>query len=59
MDHFKGGGIPLVLKGGGMKSISTEGGVGDGLLLCREGWEVVVIVNTTGLIGLSTEFLCV
>ena len=42
-----------------MKSISTEGGVGDGLLLCREGWEVVVIVNTTGLIGLSTEFLCV
>ena len=41
-----------------MKSISTEGGVGDsvitqggardGLLLRREGWEVVVIVNSTG-----------
>ena len=51
-----------------MKSISTEGGVGEcyypgraieGLLLRREGWEVVVIVNTTGLIGFSTEFLFV
>ena len=41
-----------------MKSISTEGGVGgrvvllrgvrDGLLLRREGWEAVAIVNTTG-----------
>ena len=43
-----------------MKSISTEGGVGGRVLLlkegcetdyyyaCREEWEVVVIVNTTG-----------
>ena len=42
-----------------MQSISTEGGVGgrmlftqggvrDGQLLRREGWDVVVIVNTTG-----------
>ena len=42
-----------------MQSISTKGGVGgrvlllralmrDGLILHREGWEVVLIVNTTG-----------
>ena len=42
-----------------MQSISIKGGVGgrvlvlgelmrDGLLLRKEGWEVVVIVNTTG-----------
>ena len=37
LDHFKGGGTPLVLRGGGMKSISTEGGVGDRVLLPREG----------------------
>ena len=43
---------------GGMKSISSEGGVGgsvltqggarEGLILRREEWEVVVIINTTG-----------
>ena len=30
------------------QSIIAQGGVRDGLLLRREGWEVVVIVNTTG-----------
>ena len=30
-----------------MKSISTEGGVGGRVLLLRDGWGVVVIVNTT------------
>ena len=44
---------------GGRQSVITQGGARDGLLLRREGWEVVVIVNTTGLIGFSTEFLCV
>ena len=29
-------------------SVITQGGVSDGLLLHWEGWEVVVIVNTTG-----------
>ena len=28
--------------------VITQGGVRDGLLLRREGWEVVVIVNITG-----------
>ena len=42
---------------GGRQSVITQGGARDGLLLRREGWEVVVIVNTTGLIGFSTEFL--
>ena len=31
----------------GMQSTTTEGGVGDGQLLLKEGWEVVVVVNTT------------
>ena len=48
LDHFfwtifwtilKGGSTPLVLGEGGMKSISTKGGVGGGVLLVREGCE--------------------
>ena len=31
----------------GMQSTTTEGGVGGGQLLLKEGWEVVVVVNTT------------
>ena len=40
-----------MLREGGRKSVVTQGGAKDGLLLRREGWEVVVIVNTTSLIG--------
>ena len=40
------------------ESVITQGGAKDGLLLRREGWEVVVIVNTTGLIGFSYFILC-
>ena len=58
LDHFIGGEHALVLREGGMQSISTKGGVGgrelllrelvrDRLLLHSEGWEVVVIINTT------------
>ena len=32
---------------GGRQCVITKGGVRDGLLLGREGWEVDVIVNTT------------
>ena len=32
---------------GERRTITTQGGARDGLLLSREGWEVVVIVNTT------------
>ena len=56
---LKGRSTPLVLREGwgGMKSISSEGGVGGsvltqggarGLILRREEWEVFVIINTTG-----------
>ena len=48
-DHFKGGGTPLVLRGGGMKSISTEGGVGDRVLLPREGDRRTI--TTQGRVG--------
>ena len=59
LDHFKGGSTPLVLREGwdevyqywgrgGRQSVITQGGARDGLLLRREGWEVVVIVNSTG-----------
>ena len=34
-------------EGRGEQSVITQGGARDGLLLRREGWEVVVIVNTT------------
>ena len=76
--HFIGGGTPLVIREGwdtvyqywgrdGWQSVITQGGVRDGLLLRSEGWEVVVMVNTTGWwsfysivqitsIGFSTEF---
>ena len=37
-------------EGGGTQSVISQGGARDGLFLRREGWEVVVIVNTTGLI---------
>ena len=43
---------------GGRQSVISQGGARDGLLLRREGWEVVVIVNTTGLIGFSYFTLC-
>ena len=36
------------LERGGRQSVITQAGARDGLLLRREGWEVVVIVNTTG-----------
>ena len=36
-----------MLREGGEQSVITQGGARDGLLLRREGWEVVVIVNTT------------
>ena len=32
----------------GRQSVITQGGAREGLLLRREEWEVVVIVNTTG-----------
>ena len=40
------------------QSVITQGRARDGLFLRREGWEVVVIVNTTGLIGFSYFTLC-
>ena len=43
---------------GGTQSVISQGGARDGLFLRREGWEVVVIVNTTGLIGFSYFTLC-
>ena len=43
---------------GGRQSVISQGGARDGLLLRREGWEVAVIVNTTGLIGFSYFTLC-
>ena len=46
---LKGGGTPLVLRGGGMKSISTEGGVGDRVLLPREGDRRTI--TTQGRVG--------
>ena len=45
-------------EGRGEQSVITQGGARDGLLLRREGWEVDVIVNTTGLIGFSYFTLC-
>ena len=45
-------------EGRGKQSVITQGGARDGLLLRREGWEVVVIVNTTGLIGFSYFTRC-
>ena len=45
-------------EGRGRQSVITQGGARDGLLLRREGWEVVVIVNTTGLIGFSYFTRC-
>ena len=59
MDHFIGGSTQFVLREGwdevyqywgksGRQSIIARRGVRDGLLLRREGWEVVVIINTTG-----------
>ena len=47
-----------MLREGGRQSVITQGGARDGLLLRREGWEVVVIVNTTSLIGFSYFILC-
>ena len=44
--------------GGGRQSVFSQGGARDGLFLRREGWKVVVIVNTTGLIGFSYFTLC-
>ena len=35
-------------EGGVGGSTVTQGGVRKGLLLCEEGWEVVVIVNSSG-----------
>ena len=45
-------------EGRGEQSVITQGRARDGLFLRREGWEVVVIVNTTGLIGFSYFTLC-
>ena len=36
-----------VLRGGGWVTVVTKGGVGDELLVRKEGWEVVVLVNAT------------
>ena len=38
-----------------MKSISTEGRVGGRVLLRREGWEMVVVINTTGVMELLLD----
>ena len=56
-DHFIGGKRPINTQGGvgcsllilwgGRQCVITKGGVRDGLLLGREGWEVDVIENTT------------
>ena len=35
-------------EGRGEQSVITQGRARDGLFLRREGWEVIVIVNTTG-----------
>ena len=43
---------------GGTQSVISQRGARDGLFLRREGWEVVVIVNTTGSIGFSYFTLC-
>ena len=61
LDHFVGGGNEAQHRHsgrGGMQYICTEGGLGGsivtqggvrkGLLLRGEGWEVVVIVNSSG-----------
>ena len=37
----------LVLREGLSQTVVTEGEMKDELLVCREGWEVVVSVNTT------------
>ena len=47
-----------MLREGGRQSVIAQGGAKDGLLLRRKGWEVVVIVNTTSLIGFSYFILC-
>ena len=36
-----------VLRGGGWGTVVTKGWVGDELLVRKEGWEVVVLVNAT------------
>ena len=36
-----------VLRGVGWVTVVTKGGVGDELLVRKEGWEVVVLVNAT------------
>ena len=38
-----------------MKSINTEGRVGGRVLLRREGWEMVVVINTTGVMELLLD----
>ena len=48
----------MLREGGGRQSVISQGGARDGLLLRREGWEVAVIVNTTGLIGFLYFTLC-
>ena len=56
LDHFKGGESASLVRDvvfqywgrGGRQSVITQEGVRDGLLQRREGWEVVVIVNTAG-----------
>ena len=40
-------GCSLLVLREGLESVVTEGEMKDELLVCREGWEVVVSVNTT------------
>ena len=47
-----------MLREGGNRVLLPRERARDGLFLRREGWEVVVIVNTTGLIGFSYFTLC-
>ena len=56
-DHFIGGGQTISTLGvvrcslsvlsSGRQTFVTEGGVEDELLVCRKGWEVVVLVTAT------------
>ena len=47
--HSGRGGMQYICTEGGLGgSIVTQGGVRKGLLLRGEGWEVVVIVNSSG-----------
>ena len=48
-DHFVGGGRPLVLSvlRSRRQTFVTEEGVEDELLVCKKGWEVVVLVTAT------------